>query len=424
MTGVGKILAKSAGPVMGRIGDVLASKPIPQAIAAATGAGTGGALREGGASYPTQLTGNILGSLVAMPVASKIGKVGYHALIEPWANPAAIKGRAYLEAAGDKTDEIGSLLRQNKQIVPGSLPNVGEAAVPAGRAEFAALQRSASNVLPSKYIKLSDAQNAARIAQLQTVGKTPVELKAAEAARTTAANVNYGKAYDNIHNSLIQADDEFAAIAKNPFFGRAAKEISDLAGAKNVTLESNPTKYLHYVKTGLDKLLGKTGDTALDATEKKAVMDVKEQLVTWLGTKNKAYESARVEFAKASKPINQMEIGQFLEKKLVPALSEEAKQKSAAFAGALSDAPGTIKRATGGPRFEELTKILTPEQMAAVNSVKDDLARGARFDVLATKGAKAAPNAMDLASASMEREAGGKIPNLLHRAYGSKTTQG
>ena len=411
MTAAGRLLKQSTGPVMSRIGEMLASKPVVQAVAAGTGAGVGGTMREGGASYPAQLTGNVLASLVAAPVATKALHIGYRGLVEPWLKPEAIKGRAYLAAAGDKVDEIGSLLRENKQIVPGSLPTAGEASVPSGRAEFVGLQRSAEKVLPSDYVARSDAQNAARIAQLRTVGKDKATLKAAEKARTTEANINYGLAYEKATN----ADKTLKTISENPYFKEALPDAIKLAEAKGITAKEDLTQFLHYVKVGLDKQLSRTGDTALAETERKAVANIKEKLVSWMGTKNKAYETARFEFAKASKPINQMEVGQFLESKLVPALSDEAKQKSAAYAGALADAPGTIKRATGGPRFEELTKILTPEQMNVVNSVRDDLARGARYDFLAQKGSKASPNAIDLASKSMREEIEGKPLTLLHR---------
>ena len=88
---------------------------------------------------------------MGIPLAAA-GKGLYNAVVEPLTNTTAIKGRAFLEAAGDKADEIIALLRQNKQIVPGSAPTAGQAAVPAGRAEFAALQRQAEQVVHSAYV--------------------------------------------------------------------------------------------------------------------------------------------------------------------------------------------------------------------------------------------------------------------------------
>ncbi len=71
-----------------------------------------------------------------------------------------------------------------------------------------------------------------------------------------------------------------------------------------------------------------------------------------------------------------MEVGQFLEGKLTPALGEEsARLRATGYATALDQAPGTIKRATGQSRFEQLGEIMTPEQIAVLESVRDDLAR-------------------------------------------------
>ena len=51
-----------------------------------------------------------------------------------------------------------------------------------------------------------------------------------------------------------------------------------------------------------------------------------------------------------------------------------------------------------------------------MQSVVDDLQRGARFEDMATRGAQAGPNAMDVATQSIEKAGGGgKIPNPLSR---------
>lgn len=357
--------------------------------------------------------GAVLGAALPFAVvpASKLAKMIYHGAIEPWAAPAAIKGRAYLEAAGDKVDDILNLLRNPQEIVPGSEPTAGQAATPAGRAEFAALQRSAEKVNPSAYVERADEQNAARLAAVRSVGKDKAALAAAETERADAAGPLYKAAYD----ATVERDPALRTLWNNPYFREAIPDAWRLAQANGVSPKTDLTQFLQYVKLSLDKQLSRAGDTALSSTEQRAVQGVKSKLVDWIEKKNPAYAQARATFAEKSEPINQMEVGQYLENKLVPALSDEAKQSAAAYSNALRDAPGTIKRSTGGPRFQELTDVLTPEQVQALEGVRDDLARNARFDFLAQKGAKAAPNALDLATESSQREAGGRIPNLLER---------
>lgn len=348
---------------------------------------------------------------VATATIAKGGRTLYNAFLEPWMAPAAIKGRAFLEAAGDKADEIMALLRESKQIVPGSAPTAGEAAVPAGRAEFAALQRSASKVEPSAALERSDAQNAARLGAVRTVGQDAPALAAAEAERKAAAGPLYAAAREgtapvDTANVLQKVD---GLLAKNPGNRELVTELTNvrkgLVDAEG-TLRTNPQE----VASVLDGL-----KTAIADEKNKFIRGQLTNIKDRLARSIPGYEQAQTMFREKSAPINQMQIGQFLEQKLTPALSEEAPQRATSFAGALRDAPGTIKRATGAPRFENLSQALTPEQLSVVNAVRDDLARSARFEGMASKGAGAGPNAVDLATSSMERELGGRLPNILHR---------
>ena len=87
------------------------------------------------------------------------------------------------------------------------------------------------------------------------------------------------------------------------------------------------------------------------------------------------------------------------------------------FAGAVRDAPGTIKRSlTGAPRYEKLLDVLTPQQVATVEGIRQDLANIARQELMAQKGATVGPSAMDTVSSSVQQASGGKtIPNPLSR---------
>lgn len=501
-------LAAKAPAVAGYIPKVLQAASIG-GIAGLT-AGTDAPLTAGGVG------GAVGGAIpgVGIPLAKGL-QTGYRALIEPILNPAAIKGRAYLGAAGDKLDDIISLLRGNRQIVPGSAPTAGEAAAPAGSAEFSALQKSAERAAPSRYVARADEQNAARLAQVRTVGQDKAALEAAQASRAANAAESYGPIMSQRVNpasdiqimeqaiagreaskaealrdagrfatteaQMIERGQNVVPVPGMPRVparvsdfperaaeaGSAARDATSIAVTRRVEekfLENTMERLRHTV--GLDnRSLGmflkrpsmreavkaaikgaeetggyfprKAGDQfsvqnlqrmkeALDdavvdpatfgikATEAREISATRNAFVDWLSNKVPAWRDARLQYTADSAPINQMQVGQYLEGKLVPALSDEAKQKAATYAGALRDAPGTIKRATGAPRFDQLAKILTPKQMDAVNSVRDDLARSARFESLAKAGGGSA-NALDVATASMEQAVGGKVPNPLNR---------
>ena len=334
------------------------------------------------------------------PLVTAPAKALYHGLIEPVTAPAAIKGRTYLGAAGDKVDEIIAALRGNQELVPGSAPTAGEAAAPAGSAEFSALQKQASQVNPTPYVARTDAQNAARIAALRTVGQDEGNLQAAQFARNTASKPLYEAARSGttpVDTAPIVAKVNLI-LGKNPGNRELVNELTNVRRGLEEA-GSDPAKVASVVD-GLKATLANKDNAFIKGTLSSIKNDLTEAIP--------GYAQAQAKFAQMSAPVNQMQIGQYLEKKLVPALSDEAKQKAGSFATAVADAPGTIKRSTGAPRFEKLEQALTPQQMGVVKSIQDDLARGARLEDLAGKGAQAAPDI----SVGMGNQ---KLPNLLNR---------
>lgn len=80
-----------------------------------------------------------------------------------------------------------------------------------------------------------------------------------------------------------------------------------------------------------------------------------------------------------SNKLNRMEIGQTLVDKLGSPLDKE---RAGVFATAVADAAGTIKKSTGIPRFEKLSDVMTPKEVAVINSVLGDLKRSTKAEQL------------------------------------------
>jgi len=87
-------------------------------------------------------------------------------------------------------------------------------------------------------------------------------------------------------------------------------------------------------------------------------------------------------FADYSKKIDQAEVGKLLRLKLGEGSLGDV-EKAGSFAAAVINAPSTLKRATGTPRYENLGQLLTEEQNKTVNSVLADLSRAKKADELA-----------------------------------------
>jgi hypothetical protein len=319
------------------------------------------------------------------------------------------KQTAYLAAAEGRAPELIAQLRApGGEVVPGSLPTAAQKASPLGLTEFSALGASAAKALPTPYYARESANEAARLASLRTVGGTPDDLTAAIAARTAATDPLYAAA----EARKFLADPKLMALSDDPYIKQAMPEAARLSQSQGITFETNPTLYLHNVKISLDDMLSKTGDTALARGARSQVMDVRKRLLGWLENKVPEYGAARTTFAEKSKPINQMEVGQYLEGKLTAPL-EGGTERANVFATAVEDAPGTLKRATSNEaRFKALTDVLTPDQVQVITAIRNDLARVQKTKTQARLGASASPDAQRLASAAGE---GLRAPPLLNR---------
>lgn len=315
-------------------------------------------------------------------------------------NALSPKSAAYLTAAEGRGPEILNALRGQTEIVPGSIPTAAQAAAPVGATRFAAMGESAAKTLPTEYFQRGESQKAAQLGQVQSVGGTPATLTAAENIRKTTAQNLYGIA----DQALVDADKTFMSLMERPSMNKVVNRATELAAEKGQPFQIG-TKYpgssLHDMKMAFDDLINNPERFGIGASEAKAIGNTRKQFLSWAEEKAPDYRVARETFAEQSKPINQMQVGQYLEGKLKPALGEEtAGLRAAGFAGALENAPGTLKKATGQPRFEQLTQVLEPDQIAAIESVRADLAR-AKLTEQQSKAARGAGPDVGLAGTAV-----------------------
>lgn len=374
-----KLIAQ--GPAAAKIAEGLAKNWMGRATGrAAVGGATGatiGALSDEGSADSGAAIG-AAANVVLPPAVSGVmrGASAAKNFVYPSAGSIAVK------AAGDKTDDVIRALQAAQSPIPGMNLTAGQASVPANSAEFAALQKLVSSKDPSSYFGaqgVQGEQEAARRASVQTIGKTPQDLAAAQATRSAAADTNYTLAYAQ----AVKADPELLRLANNPYFRDELPEAMKLAAAKGINPKTNLTEFLQFVKEGIDaKIQGATKPDApaISNATKAALTDAKNKLVTWLGSKNAAYDFARTEHARLSKPINQMKLGQELEQSLVAPVSEA--ERVAGFGGAVRKAETTISKATGAPRIEDLT----PRQRKVLDVIEANLKLDADYKKLASAG--------------------------------------
>lgn len=394
---VGQIVSPvSMLPAVGAAQRLAQATTLGGRIAAGAGVGAAGTILQPVSDAPEDITdfaaskveqvglGALLGGLIQGGVE---GIKGGSRFLVDLSKPLTKNGRDQLirnyvdTLAGEDKQKFINALSRAEEIVPGSKPTTAEALgeIPEAVNIAAAQERLARTQEAAPiFARRAEEQAQARLGAVREVGRTPEELEAAISARAADANRNYGEAF----GVVLRGDPELAQIASNPYFRDALPDAVKLAEARGITAKTDLTQFLQFIKLSLDKQLARTGDTALSNTEKREVALVKDNLMNWLSPRNEAYQRARTEFAAASKPINEMEIGQFLEKKLNSAMDVE---NAGSFALAVREAASTIKRASGEARFQKLEEVLTPKQDAIIKNVVEDLQRASKAKKLAAR---------------------------------------
>jgi len=138
-------------------------------------------------------------------------------------------------------------------------------------------------------------------------------------------------------------------------------------------------KELSSLSKAISKMMGKTTD-GKKVYNVQVLDEVKGLLDKQIGEAVKMYSAAQGAYQKMSSPINRMETGKELAKALMSPLEKE---RPGVFAAARQEAPRTLKRATGFPRYKKLEEVLKPEEVSAVDRVARELAEQAKYKDIA-----------------------------------------
>ena len=339
----------------------------------------GGALATG-AKYTNPM--NVITPIAKSPfVASAKGVDFARKVLNPKAN-------ALIANVEGKGPEIINALRAPEQFVAGSAPTAGELAATTGSTLYPALQKSVLERIPSKSLERKNLNTEAIKTELGTIAKGADELDIATTARSAATDPMYeavrtaGNVVDP--QNIIQIKSFINdTINKNPGntelvteFSKIGNLLEDAAG--NVRTDAGQVAS---ILDGLKTTLAKQDNKFI----KGELAQVKNQLVSAIP----GYAAADAKFAEMSQPINKMQVGQYLENKLIPALEGKANLKPEAFVTALKDAPTTIQRSTGIPRYKTLAEMFTPDELQIFDGITKELRRTAKFEEAASFGKEA-----------------------------------
>ena len=352
-----------------------------------------------------------------LPAAGGLIKGGYNAAksaLEPFyeSGQGKIIGRALRDFAGGQAPQAIENIRNAPQLVKGVQPTVGEIS---GVPSLAAAQRavSASSPEATNIMAQRQAQNIeARTNALQGIA-TPTRTQKYTTLRTELGNDLYEPALEkgiNFSSLTPKLQTEFRGLTTSPSIKSAMIQASKNAAdeGKKIGNPANSLRGLHETKLALDSQINSleaklinTKNPSLDA-ELKAKKTAKNRLLSFIENSEVSpeYKIARETFARASKPIDQLEsIAKLAEKSVSP---ESQKIYSAQFSR----------------NFDALKKdgILTDRQINRLEAIKKDLER-VSFAEKEGKGV-GSDTVQKLAYSNMANQVG--IPNALRGFSGGQ----
>lgn len=318
---LGSVLANSASPIVSAIGNGLQALPGMQ-VTGAAGAGAGGGIaRESGFGPVGQFVGSMIGGgvgAVAPSAGISIGRgiaatpENIKGSVQPFTNPGEYVGKQFAQSLGDDAKTIAENIRSAQEFVPGSLPTTAQVG---NNPTLVATEKSLANLSPEFKIALANrdaANNAARWQILNSVAKTPEELAAAEAARTSAA----APLYDAAHENTANVGKGFINFARRPAVQQAMQAADQLARNEGITLKW-PTpddraisgRALDYTARALGDMI-ESAKRSGNSQQARALSEAHDYLKNWTAQYVPGVRDAASAYAEYSVPINTMEAGQ------------------------------------------------------------------------------------------------------------------
>lgn len=310
------------------------------------------------------------------------------------------KTKFYMDLAEGRAPELISAARRPEAtIVPGARPTFAQATADLGMPRVAAAGEQAKFEVPGAVTTaqaIKDAQEAARIQQLRVIERTPKSRARAEEVRAKRSGPLYEAAEQagdvvDVVPVLDRIDDLIARKPGNQPLLTELREVRKGLLKPDVDDDGNP---ILVPRTDAEEVAS-TIDGLKTAIEDEKNRFIKGELTQIKNDLTKAIPylpEAQAAFKKGSRTLNQRDIATYLREKLESPVPD-ASQRAASFAGAVRDAPRTIKQALeGAPRYETFTEAgMSKQQQRMIDNIVIDLSRDARVQELAQAGSKTAP---------------------------------
>lgn len=380
---------RGAATVLPRAVGAVARGTAPYVGAAGSGAAVGAALS------PEDLSGGAAIGALGGTAGEAGGRVlsaayrGGKAIFEPLTETGRERIlRRTLERYATDPAAVRAAAQNPQVLVPGVMPTLAEATLDPGIAQLQRGAMSASPDVASAIAESRGRQVAGYRSVLDDLAGNQGQRATAEAAREASANQLYGRAYAgglNITPALQQQADDLMQLPAMQQAVAAARTRAANRGM-NLTDAAGSVQGLHFAKLELDDMIS-AARRAGRGGEASDLMGVQQRLLGFLEQASPDYGAARRTYAQMSRPINQMDIGQELRDRALPALDDLSngslsRVNANRYAQALRNADQTARQATGRTGAA-MADVMDPAQMARLQGVGQDMARYASAQELA-----------------------------------------
>lgn len=323
---------------------------------------------------------------VAGPVikgASKVFDIG---------KGATIKAKNILKEtlSGVDIPSVRNMLTKQGDVTAGQA--LGDSTLPA----FQALsERVSARTVPAAKFKFEtqDAQEAARLAGIKNV--TP-DLAQSIKNRELVSKPFYQAA----DKAIVPLDDAMVNLFNRMPEGtlKGAAEIAKMEGRPFILNDPQTGQMfpevtgetLHYIKRGLSDIANAPpSQKGIGRDTQNAAQDLLKEFIGEFEARVPDYAAARSTFADLSKPVNQAKVLDSMMKVLEQPGGGERVMPFLNVLGRGETA--LLKKSTGFPRYEsgDLRKVLTPDQMKAVDDAASQMTRDIRISDQAATGREA-----------------------------------
>lgn len=372
-----KLLSNAASPITQRIAQLTAQHPTSQVVAAAGGAGGTGAAREAGADPATQMVAGLAGGMVAPLAADATGRVarrtaaGIKAIVDPFtqAGRERVVGTTLHRLAAGPQRAMNGL--DADEIVPGSRPTTAQATRDEGLLIAERGLASSNQRAGALLARRSAEQNQARNTLLSSIAGDDEAIAAAKAARDAGAGAMREGAFAQKKPvdvaPVLQKIDQIAASP----VGKRETVSGALAWLKGRLAGITDPEELYAVRQDIGDVLGGKlqGEKANLKLASGQLIEVRKALDDAIESGAPGFKEYLTKFAADSKPINQMETLQGIQNKVLNAGTD-------ALTGERIMSPAKFYNAVTKNKTE-LSKVLTPMHMEALEKIGRDLDQGA-----------------------------------------------